>query len=268
MRLIANIRAFAATFRVSFRASLESKMSVAFSFLNTIVVTLILFGIFQVAFVQTGSIRGLTFVAAMWSLAMYSLWWGIGIRNMYSDIANAIKDGSIETRIVRPQHFLAYIAAMRLGRQVNFLVLQIVVNGALLLWLVGLPPVDPTLAWLASVAALFVGGMIIALFMYICIGLSTFWLDDSMPVMWIVDKSTMILGGSFVPVALLPSSVRTFAEWSPFGAIMSFAQAFSPDFAGRFTSLLLPQLVWICVLGLLCSGMWSLGRKKIAINGG
>lgn len=243
-------------------------MSVFFSFINTIVVTLILFGIFQVAFAQTGSIRGLTFAAAMWSLAMYSLWWGIGIRNIFTDVAMSIKDGSIETRIVRPQHFLAYITAFRLGKQVNFFVLQILVNAVLLLLLVGLPPVDPTLTWLASTMALFVGGMIIAMFMYISIGLTTFWLDDSMPVMWIVDKSTMILGGSFVPVALLPSSVRTFAEWSPFGAIMSFAQAFSPDFAGRFMSLFIPQILWIFLLGLLCTGMWNRGRKKIAINGG
>lgn len=268
MRLIANIRAFTATFRISFRASLESKMSVFFSFMNTIVVTLILFGIFQVAFAQTGSIRGLTFAAAMWSLAMYSLWWGIGIRNIYGDISNAIKDGGIETRIVRPQHFLAYIAALRLGRQVNFFVLQIIVNSVLLLWLVGLPPVDPTLAWFASATMLFIGGMIIALFMYICIGLTTFWLEDSMPVMWIVDKSTMILGGSFVPVALFPSSVRAVAEWSPFGAIMSFAQAFSPDFGTRFSSLLFSQVLWIAVLSVLCTVTWSGGRKKIAVNGG
>lgn len=268
MRLIANIRAFAATFRVSFRASLESKMSVFFSFINTIVVTIALFGIFQIAFGNNGSIHRLTFAAAIWSLAMYSLWWGIGIRNIYNDIANTIKDGSIETRIVRPQHFLAYVVALRLGRQVNFFALQIIVNGVLLLWLVGLPPVDPTLAWFASVAALFVGGMMIALFMYICIGLTTFWLNDSMPVMWIIDKSTMILGGSFVPVALLPSSVRLFAEWSPFGAIMSFAQGFAPDFSERFWSLLLSQGIWVFVLGALCVTLWTQGRKKIAINGG
>ena len=268
MQLIANIRSFAATFRISFRASLESKMSVAFSFANTVIVMGVLYGIFQVAFAQTGSIRGLTFPAAMWSLAMYSLWWGIGIRNVYGDIANSIKDGSIETRLVRPQHFLAYISAFRLGRQMNFLVLQILVNAALLLWFVGLPPVDPTLAWLASTVMLFLCGMLVASLLYMCIGLTTFWLDDSMPVMWIVDKSTMILGGSFVPVALLPPAVRRFAEWSPFGAIMSFAQAFSPDFSERFPSLLLSQLLWISLLGALCMLMWVRGRKKIAINGG
>ncbi len=268
MRLIANIRTFAATFRVSFRSSLESKMSVCFSFINTIIVTLILFGIFQVAFAQSGSIRGLTFSAAMWSLAMYSLWWGIGIRNVFTDISMSIKDGSIETRLVRPQHFLAYIAAFRLGKQVVFFLLQILVNGVLLFLLVGAPPVDPTAFWCLSIATLFLGGMIIALCMYACIGLTTFWLEDSQPVMWIVDKSTMILGGSFVPVALLPSMVRRFAEWSPFGAIMSFAQAFAPDFSERFPSLILSQMLWIVILGILCSTMWSMGRKNIAINGG
>jgi len=268
MPLIANLRAFTETLRISFRSTSESKMSVFFSFMNTIVVTLILFGIFQIAFAQHGTIRGFTFAAAIWSLSMYSLWWGIGIRNIYKDIANTIKDGSIETRLVRPQHFLSYITAMRLGKQVNFFVLQIIVNAALLLWLIGLPPIDPTFIWLVSMATLFFGGMIVALLMYICIGLTTFWLEDSTPVMWIVDKSTMILGGSFVPVALLPALVRRFAEWSPFGAVMLFAQAFAPDFAIRFTSLFLSQLLWTTVLGLLCITMWNRGRKRIAINGG
>lgn len=268
MRLIANLRCFATTFRIAYRASLESKMSMVFQFINSTVVTLALFGIFQVAYSHASSIKGMTFAAAIWSVAMYSLWWGIGIRNMYTDISNTIKDGNIETQIVRPQHYLAHVLALRLGRQVNFFAIQVLMNASLLLFLVGLPPVAITPLWVLSTAVLFIGGMVLAAFMYMCIGLTTFWLEDSTPVMWIVDKSTMILGGSFVPVALLPSAVRHFAEWSPFGAIMLFAQAFAPNFSERFWQLCFSQILWICVLGLLCAWMWTNGRKKIAINGG
>ncbi len=268
MRLIANLRSFFTTLRVAYHASLDSKMSVVFSFVNSVVVTLVLFGIFQVAYSHTSTIRGVTFAAAMWSLAMYSLWWGIGIRNVYSDISNTIKDGSIETRLVRPQHYLAYVSALRLGRQVNFFAIQVLMNISLLLILVGLPPVSITFVWALSMSLLFLGGMAVAFLMYICIGLTTFWLEDSTPVMWVIDKSTMILGGSFVPVALLPAAVRSFAEWSPFGAIMLFAQAFAPNFSGRFPLLLLSQGIWICLLGVLCIFMWNAGRKKVAINGG
>jgi len=268
MRLIASLRAFVATFRVSFRASAENTLSVVFQLVNSLVVTLALFGVFQMAFAQSGSIRGMTFSAAMWSLAMYSLWWGIGIRNVFTDISTSIKDGSIEMRLVRPQHYLLFVAAFRLGRQMVSFVSQILVYGALLMMLVGLPHIDPTAAWITSILALFFCGMTIAMFLYICIGLTTFWLEDSQPVMWIVDKSTMILGGSFVPVALLPNAVRRFAEWSPFGAIMSFAQAFAPGFSERFPSLILSQILWIVLLGLLCALMWNLGRRKVAINGG
>lgn len=268
MRLIASFPIFITIFRIAHRVSVDTKMSVVFSSLSSLIVTLVLFGIFQVAFSRTGDIRGLTFAATMWSLAMYSLWWGIGIRNIYSDISNTIKDGSIETRIVRPQHYLAYVLALRLGRQANFFIIQVFINSAVLFFLVGSPPVELSLVWIASIFSLFTCGMIVALLMYMCIGLTTFWLEDSTPVMWIVDKSTMVLGGSFVPVALLPPAVRTFAEWSPFGAIMSFAQAFAPDFSSRFGYLLFSQLLWIVVLGLLCFIMWSRGRKRIAINGG
>lgn len=268
MRLIANLRCFVTTLRIAYRASLDSTMSIVFSFVNSLVVTLVLFGIFQVAFSHTGSIKGMTFPAAMWSLSMYSLWWGIGIRNIYSDISNTIKDGSIETRIVRPQHYLAYVLALRLGRQVNFFAIQVVMNVSLLLFLIGLPSVFVTPMWALSALALFLGGMTVAILMYICIGLTTFWLEDSTPVMWVVDKSTMILGGSFVPVALLPSAIRHFAEWSPFGAVMLFAQAFAPDFSDRFSRLFLSQTMWICILGLLCMYLWTNGRRKVAINGG
>lgn len=268
MRLTANIRSFFTTFRIAFRSGIESRLNLLFLLANTVVVMGVLFVVFQSAFAKTGSIHGVTFAVAIWSLSMYSIAWGFGARNMYADVSNGIEDGSVETRLVRPQHFLSYIVAFRLGKQFTFFILQIVVNLALLSWLVGLPSVSGDFFWWISMITLFFGGMTLSIFLFSCIGLTAFWIQNPMPVMWIVDKSVMILGGSFVPIALLPVAVRRFSEWSPFGAIMSFSQAFTPDFESRFWSLFIPQLLWIVIIGVLLMVLWTQGRKKIAINGG
>lgn len=268
MRLTASLRSFFATFRIAFRSGIESRLNLVFLLVNTVVVMGVLFVVFQSAFAKTDSIHGVTFAAAIWSLSMYSIAWGFGARNMYGDTSDGIENGSIETRLVRPQHYLSYIVAFRLGKQFLFFILQIIVNLALLFWLVGLPPISGSVMWWLSIISLFAGGMMLSIFLYSCIGLTAFWIQNPMPVMWIVDKGVMILGGSFVPVALLPAVVRRFSEWSPFGAIMSFSQAFTPDFESRFWSLFIPQLIWIVIIGLLLMVLWTQGRKKIAINGG
>lgn len=268
MRLTANLRRFSATFRIALRSGIESRLNIVVLLINTIVVMGVLFVVFQSAFAKTGSIHGVTFSATIWSLSMYSIAWSFGARNSYADVSNGIEDGSIETRLVRPQHFLSYVVAFRLGKQFAFFILQIIVNLALLFWLVGLPSVSGSIAWWLSVTTLFSGGMLLSVFLYSCIGLTAFWIQNPMPVMWIIDKSVMILGGSFVPIALLPAIVRRFSEWSPFGAIMAFSQAFTPDFESRFWSLFIPQLIWIVLIGVLLAVLWTQGRKKIAINGG
>ncbi len=268
MRLIASARTIMVTLRVAFRSSVTSRIGIVLSCMQTIVTIGVLFFIFRTAFAQTGVVNGVTFSVAMWSLAMYSFFWGIGTKNIAIDIAQGVKNGSIETHVVRPQHFLQHIVAFRLGRQVNTVVLQSGINIILVLCFVGAPILLMNAVWWLEVLSLFFCGALLGVLMYICVGLWAFWMEDIQPIIWITDKATMILGGAFVPVAMLPVNIQRIAEWSPFGAMISFVRAFNSNFGEIFFALLLPQLLWIGFFGCASVALWYSARKRISINGG
>lgn len=268
MRLIASARTAAVTLRLAFRSSMTGKVGIVLVCAQTVITSGVLFLIFGTAFAQKGVVNGITLSAAMWSLAMYSLFWGLGVKNIATDIAQGVKDGSIETHLVRPQHFLQHIVAFRVGRQVNAVLIQGCVNSILVLCFVGAPLLVMTAVWWLEVITLFLFGVVLGVLMYICVGLGAFWMEDVKPVTWIADKATMILGGAFVPVAMLPVSIQRIAEWSPFGATISFARAFSPNFGEIFFALLFSQLLWVSIFGCACVALWHSARNRISVNGG
>jgi ABC-type uncharacterized transport system permease subunit len=98
--------------------------------------------------------------------------------------------------------------------------------------------------------------------------LPVLWIDDAAPFYWIIDKSILIFGGSYVPLALLPKTFQTFANLTPFGAPMFATQMFYPNFSEQWLSLFAVQIFWIGVLFLVISFVFSRAQLKLSINGG
>lgn len=268
MRLSASLRAFFVTARISMRVAVESRITIMFMLVATVATMISLFGVYSVALGKVGDVNGVTIGAALWSLSVYSIFWSTGVRYTYRDISDAIKNGSIELLLARPMHYLWYLAAWRSGRPVVGFVCQILMNGLLLLLFIGLPPVAFSIWWLGAFVWLFVCGVLLSFLLFAMVGLTAFWIEDAQPVMWMVDKSVLVLGGAFVPVAMMPGALRRVAEWSPFGATLSSAQAFGPDFFARLPSLMFSQGVWLVVIGGACAVMWHRARVRVEVNGG
>jgi ABC-2 type transport system permease protein len=268
MSVIASLRTFWVTFKIGVRTSAESKTNVVFSLLTAAVSILVLLGVYRIAMEKTGSIAGMTYVTAMWSLSMYNIHWAVGTRNLFKDITNDIKSGAVETRLVRPASYLWTTIFFRIGKNFPMFIIHTLFSFGLLISVVGFPAGYISTVWLLSVAATFLLGTTTGIFMYVSVGLTAFWLQEATPVMWIVDKAVMILGGSFVPIAFFPPVLRLISERSPFGAILAFSQAFAPDFLSRLPLIVASQCTWLVILGVGCAGVWRLARRRIAVNGG
>lgn len=254
--------------RLIARSSIEQWTIVAFSLFSTVVLLFSLFAVYGFSMEKTGPVHGVSLVAVLWSISMYSMYWGVGMRNIFRDIANDVKDGTVELRLIRPIHYLYYVLLVRLGKQMIVIPFQIIVNIVLLSIFVGFPPIALTPIWFGSFLSLFVFGNFLAFLMFSCVGLSSFWIEEPMPIMWIVDKLVMVLGGAFVPIAFFPPVLRLITEWSPFGAMLGFSQAFTPEFLSHVPTLLFSQAVWIVMFGLLAMALWGSARKRLEVNGG
>jgi ABC-type uncharacterized transport system permease subunit len=78
----------------------------------------------------------------------------------------------------------------------------------------------------------------------------------------------MILGGSYLPVALFPVFMYKLAIFSPFGASQFITHSVYDSWQSNWYMLLGIQLFWIIVLSLVAYVMFAKARQKVSINGG
>jgi ABC-2 type transport system permease protein len=143
------------------------------------------------------------------------------------------------------------------------------VLGVTTLWLtVGIPETMQSGFFIATLAVVFILGVFLSLFIYAIIGLISFWIEDVKPLYWIVDKAVMILGGSYLPVALFPKIMYKIAIWSPFGASQFVTHTVYETWQQSWIHMIGIQFAWVVVLGIIVVIMFGRAHKRVSVNGG
>jgi ABC-2 type transport system permease protein len=76
--------------------------------------------------------------------------------------------------------------------------------------------------------------------------------------------------GGIVPIDFFPEFLKPLANILPFQYMLYFPTVI---LTGRVpmaevSSIIISQLMWILIMGVICSLMWSAGKKKLVIQGG
>lgn len=215
-----------------------------------------------------GTVNGVDAHIAIWSIAVYHILLFAQFRNLFRTINQEVRLGNFETQLNKPHNYLLYKIWEQFGRGVlSFLVSFIIVVPLLYLATGGMPQVFDTSRAIGAIA-LAIGGTMVSAALYIVTSLPVFWVDDADPFYWIVDKAILILGGAYIPLALLPSGFQTFATITPFGAPMFATQMFAGDFIERWPLLLTVQAFWLLVLAVVAAFMFNRAQQRLSVNGG
>lgn len=230
---------------------------------------LVMLLIYDYAFHYIGkSVNGITANIAIWSISVYHLLLFTQFRGIFRTINDDVRRGNLDTQLNKPYNYLFYKFWEQLGKGLpNFIVSFVIVMPLLYLATSG-PHVSFNLLMILGALLLIVAGTLVSAGLYILTALPVLWIDDATPFYWIVDKSILILGGAYVPLALLPKAFRTFADLTPFGAPMFATQMFYPNFSGQWLSLFTVQIFWLGILFLAISFIFSKAQLKLSINGG
>jgi ABC-2 type transport system permease protein len=137
-----------------------------------------------------------------------------------------------------------------------------------LAFLIGFPPTMTAEIFIPTLILAILFGAILTLFLYSVVGLMAFWVEDITPVFWMIDKTVMMLGGSYLPVALFPAFMYKMALYSPFGASQFITHTVYPAWQTNWYQLIGIQLFWIALLGTIVYFMFEKAKKKISVNGG
>lgn len=225
--------------------------------------------IYRYAFNYLGRpVNGITANTAIWSISIYHILLFTQFRGIFTTINNEVRMGSLETQITKPYGYLIYKFWEHLGKGLPNLIVSLVTVIPLLVVLTGGLPTSLSVVSTIGAFCLIIGGILVSALIYILVVLPAFWIDDAQPLFWLVDKSIMVLGGAYIPLALLPKTFQSIANLTPFGAPMFATQMFNPNFPEIWLSLFGIQVLWIIVLLGTISLVFSKAQLKMSVNGG
>lgn len=218
--------------------------------------------------VKGGEINGVTFQIASWSMFLYFAFMTLRLRDLASSIMQDIKSGTVEILLSKPVHYLSYRVWWQFGAGLYPFFVAAILGTIALIFFVGIPATMSSSFFFLTLIIVFILSCVLSLLIYAAVGLLSFWIEDIKPLYWIVDKAVMILGGSYLPVALFPPLMYKIAVWSPFGASQFITHTVYETWKHDYFEMFGIQLIWILILGIIVTVMFSRAHKKVSVNGG
>ena len=254
--------------KIFMKNQMQNKTYLLLDIFNMISRCLVVFLLYGYVFkINGGSINGTDYVTISWSMFIYFCIMTFNIRKIINLIMNDVKSGNVEMFINKPINYIKLCFYKSIGQGLYSFIIISILGSIIMLLLVGFPKVNLTL-FIPSIIITIILGTILSLCLYSCIGVLSFFMQDVKPIYWIVDKIVMVLGGSYLPIAMFPPVMKFIAYISPLGAI-NFATSTVYDYwNNEYLIRILLQILWILVFALLLKFIFKKAREKTMINGG
>jgi ABC-2 type transport system permease protein len=215
-----------------------------------------------------GLVNSVTYNIVAWSMFFYFVFSTFRLRDVARSIMRDIQSGNIEVFLNRPISYLSYKTWWQIGSGIYSFLLVAILGSLGLFFIIGIPTTMTIGIFLPTLFLVFLGASILTLLVYALVGVLAFWIEDINPVFWIVDKAVMILGGSYLPIALFPPFLYKIALYSPFGASQFITHTVNESWKSDWYVLILIQLFWIIVSAIVLYFLYSKAKNKLSVNGG
>ncbi len=182
-------------------------------------------------------------------------------------IAEEVKDGSIAYTMVRPYNYLAYQFANGMGEAGVRMLLVFLLGVPVVIYYAGLPTV--ALRHLPAVLLVVALAVLLDFFVYSIIGLLAFVTEDIFSFRLIYQKLVFILGGLMIPIDFLPDWLQRIARVLPF-SLTTYAPAklFVAFDAAQFRQIVVTQLIWLVIIGIILYRQYRWAVRRLVVNGG
>lgn len=202
-------------------------------------------------------------ITLMWisqSILMVMYLWG------WWEIARTIQTGAVAMDMLKPVNFVGYWLSRDLGRAAAQMIVRFVptfIIGNLLYSLLAPASIANAVAFFASIAL----GVVVSFGWRFLLNISGFWLVDHRGINYLAMAAINILSGLLIPLAFLPDPILAVVNLLPFRAIVMIP---GEIYLGQIPIAegLAIQAFWSVALLLLGSWVFSLGEKKVVVQGG
>ena len=217
---------------------------------------------------RNGTIHGTTFSVVAWSIFFYFAFSTLRLREIARMIMQDVQSGAVEAILTKPVSYIFYRMVWQIGNGFNSFIVVTIFGSLLLVFLVGIPGSMKIGIFVPSFLLVFLGASILSLILYTLVGFIAFWIEDINPIFWLVDKTIMILGGAYLPIALFPPFLYKMSLWSPFGASQFITHTVNDSWQSQWYMHIGIQVVWIGIGGVALYALNRFAQRRISINGG
>jgi len=179
-------------------------------------------------------------------------------------IRDAVRTGTISLEMMRPVNFFAYVIGREAGHAYYNLWFRSAVLVAIFSFTVGMHvPETATLPVLIpSVLLAAYNGLCLA---YL-VGIAALWTYEVRWAYWLLHSLIFSIGGTAVPVDVLPSPLGQVTAWLPFACLIHHPTRVYLSLAGA--EALLPPALWAVLLTGLGLILTRAGRRNMEVQGG
>ena len=255
--------------KTTFLDSIQYVSSILFKFIGYFISIFVMFSLWSYVYSDASNIiNGYTLTQMMWYILMSEIiTYGGNSKIIINEITEDIKNGNIAYHINKPYHYLGYIFMKYIGDSILRVLLYALVSILLAVLFVGFIP-GFNFTNIIFIILSFILGFLINGFIKITISLLSFWIEDSEPFHWIYNKFMLILG-VFFPVEMFPKFLQPYIAFTPVYVVIYGPSKLVVGFSFElFKSILIGQLIYTLITGLIMILVFKKGVKRVNVNGG
>ena len=262
-------RAFLAYFKIGFIQHIYYRGSFIFDFLGRLIGLMFIIFLWSTIYTTHTEIGGLTLSGIIVYYFFANLSRVIANPNVAYAINEHIKNGRMQTLIVRPLHpllfYFGWIMAKRVGETIAFAIVTII----------GLGIIFPLLGLAVGQIHFFaflifiILAIVLAYLMGAIVGMSAFWITDARPLVFGFGPLSGFLSGLTIPLSFIPEPYRNFFNYLPFKFMVSEpVKVLQGNLAGgEMIKSFFIAVGWVVVLYLLTLLVWNRGQHRFEAVG-
>jgi ABC-2 type transport system permease protein len=199
----------------------------------------------------------------MAEVLMYSL----NARGVTKCFSEDIKSGKIAYQLNKPYNYYTYQVASQSGAfiwKMIFLIPTALIMGFILLG----PIANFSIAYILPIFGSLLLASLLNCIIYGAVGLLSFWVEESTPFTWIVQKFVMLFG-LFFPPEFFPTWLQPFITYSPIYAMMSGPCKLLANFSwDLYLKVSISQVSYVLLFLIIGLFIYSRGTRKVNVHGG
>ena len=264
-----NLLLISTLFSFGFRDVSESLIKIFVDLIITFARFAIVVSLYSYLFIyKGGTIMNVNLQTVAWAMFLYYVFLYINPRNMSADIQKDIQTGKIEIILSKPVNYIFYKLGEFLGSKFFTFIVCSLIGSIAMIAILDIPPNILSLHFLITFPVVLLLSFIISFELFAIIGFMSFWIEDVNPIKWITDKSIMILGGAYFPVALFPDILKKISLYSPMGASQFVSYSAYTNWINIYLKMFAIQIFWILILGYILYLIEKRAFLKFSVNGG